>query len=417
MDTFDVLVGIDWSTRSHQVCVLTPEGAIVRECAVEHTAAAIQQLVAWLGTRSGGRLERIAVAIEIPRGALVESLLEHGLRVYTLNPKQVDRFRDRHSVSGAKDDRRDAYVLADALRTDLHKFRPVALDHPLVLQIREVSRVDEDLREDLNRLTNRLREQIYRIAPQILPLSPAAGEPWFWDLIGRLIGSGSDSGSGRITRRQVESVLRKHRIRRISSETILEAVREESLPLAPGAAEAARSHISLLLPRLKVAHEQRRQCARQLAALMERYVSDDEDKGDGANDLKVLRSIPGVGLGVSAALLAEAAPLLAARNYHALRALSGLAPVTRRSGRSHLVQMRYGCNSRLRNAFYHWARTSIQCDAIAKRYYAELRGRGHTHGRALRSVADRWLRIAMAMLRTRTTYEINHVRREQPAAA
>jgi transposase len=361
MDTFDVLVGIDWSTRSHQVCVLTPEGSIVRECIVEHTAAAIQQLVSWLGTRSRGRMERVAIAIEIPRGALVESLLEHGLSVYTLNPKQVDRFRDRHSVSGAKDDRRDAYVLADALRTDLHKFRSVALDHPLVLQIREVSRVDEDLREDLNRLTNRLREQIHRIAPQILPLSPAAGEPWFWDLVGRLIAS----GSGRLTRRQVESVLRKHRIRRISAETILQALREESLPLAPGAAAAARTHISLLLPRLQIAHEQRRQCARQLAALMERYGSDDEDTGDGANDLKVLRSIPGVGVGVSAALLAEAAPLLAARNYHALRALSGLAPVTRRSGRSHLVQMRYGCNARLRNAFYHWARTSIQCDAIA----------------------------------------------------
>jgi transposase len=119
---------------------------------------------------------------------------------------------------------------------------------------------------------------------------------------------------------------------------------------------------------------------------------------------------------VSATLLAEAAPLIATRNYHAVRALGGLAPVTRRSGRSHVVVMRYGCNGRLRNAFYHWARTSIQHDAAAKRYYADLRARGHSHGRALRSVADRWLRILMAMLTTGTYYEARQPRREAAAA-
>jgi transposase len=414
MGTYDYLVGIDWSTRNHQVCVLDADGSVLRELPIEHEPAAVHGLVEWLRVQSDGHLERVAVAIEVPRGALVESLLERGLHVFTLNPKQVDRFRDRHSVAGAKDDRRDAYVLADALRTDLHKFRQVAIDHPLVIQIREVSRADEDLREDLNRLTNRLREQLHRIAPNLLKLSSAANEPWFWDLTDQLV----RRPSRRITGSQAERLLRKHRIRRLTSEQVVDVVRQEPLQIAPGAAEAARSHIALLLPRLQVAHEQRKQCAKQLAALMEQFASDDdEDHGSELNDLKVLRSLPGVGIGVTAALLAEAAPLLAERNYHALRALSGLAPVTKRSGRSHLVQMRYGCNTRLRNAFYHWARTSIQCDDIAKRYYRDLRSRGHSHGRALRSVADRWLRIAMAMLREHTAYNADHQRRVHPAAA
>ncbi len=414
MGAYDFLVGIDWSTRTHQVCVLNAGGSVLKELAVEHEATAIHGLVEWLRAQSGGHLDHVAVAIEIPRGALVESLLERGLDVFTLNPKQVDRFRDRHSVAGAKDDRRDAYVLADALRTDLHKFRQVALDHPLVIQIREVSRADEDLREDLNRLTNRLREQLHRIAPNLLKLSSAANEPWFWDLTGQTI----RRPSRRITGGQAEKLLRKHRIRRFTSEQIMDVLRQEPMHVAPGAAEAACSHIALLLPRLQVAYDQRKQCAKQLAALMEQFSSDDdEDHGPGLNDLKVLRSLPGVGIGVTAALLAEAAPLLAERNYHALRALSGLAPVTKRSGRSKAVQMRYGCNTRLRNAFYHWARTSIQCDEIAMRYYRDLRNRGHSHGRALRSVADRWLRIAMAMLREHTAYEVNHQRRVHPAAA
>ena len=69
-----------------------------------------------------------------------------------------------------------------------------------------------------------------------------------------------------------------------------------------------------------------------------------------------------------------------------------------------VVRMRYACKSRLRNALYHWSRTSLQADPSARAYYDRLRARGHSHSRALRSVADRWLRILIAMLKTRTLY-------------
>jgi hypothetical protein len=51
---------------------------------------------------------RVAIALEVPRGAIVETLLERSFHVYALNPKQLGRFRDRHTVAGAKDDRRGA---------------------------------------------------------------------------------------------------------------------------------------------------------------------------------------------------------------------------------------------------------------------------------------------------------------------
>src|SRR5882672_10889996 len=80
---------------------------------------------------------------------------------------------------------------------------------------------------------------------------------------------------------------------------------------------------------------------------------------------------------------------------------TGVAPITKRSGkRVFFVHMRYACKWRLRQALYHWSRTSIQHDAAARAYYDRLRARGHSHGRALRSVADRWLRILIAMLTT-----------------
>ena len=92
---------------------------------------------------------------------------------------------------------------------------------------------------------------------------------------------------------------------------------------------------------------------------------------------------------------------MADRDYATLRAHAGTAPVTKRSGkRVFFVHMRYACKRRLRQALYHWARTSIQHDAAARAYYDALRARGHSHARALRSVADRWLRILVAMLTT-----------------
>jgi transposase len=409
---YHLLVGIDWATQSHQLCILTPDGRIVEEKSVEHNAPAIYAFIDRLLARVDGQAERIAVAIEIPRGALVESLLERGLHVYALNPKQLDRFRDRHSVAGAKDDRRDAYVLGDALRTDLHKFRQVVLDDALVIQIRELSRADEDLREEFNRLSNRLREQLHRCSPHLLALSASADEPWFWDLVEKVFAR----PNGRLTRLQIEKLLRRHRIRRRSVEEVSDVLGAEQLHIAPGAAEAARAHINLLLPRLRIAHEQRKSCARQIRSLLEQYAAEEEDEKGGISDVRILLSLPGVGPTVSSTLLAEAAPLLASRDHAALRALSGLAPVTKRSGKSMVVVMRYGCNGRLRNAFYHWGRTSIQTDEASRAHYTALRARGHTHGRALRSVADRWLRILMAMLASRTLYDPRHERRVQPAA-
>jgi Transposase IS116/IS110/IS902 family len=109
---------------------------------------------------------------------------------------------------------------------------------------------------------------------------------------------------------------------------------------------------------------------------------------------------------VAATMLTEAAGPLADRNYDMLRAHTGVAPVTKRSGkRAFFVHMRYACKWRLRQALYHWSRISIQHDAAARAYYDRLRARGHNHARALRSVADRWLRILVAMLTTGNLYD------------
>src|SRR5436305_15342025 len=136
------------------------------ERAVAHGGLGIEELCDWLIARTGAAPEVIAVAIEVTHGPVVEALLERGFCVYGINPKQLDRFRDRFTVAGSKDDRRDAWVLADSLRTDRHAFRNLAADDPLVIQLREWSRMHDELTLERTRQINRLRDQLWRYYPQ-----------------------------------------------------------------------------------------------------------------------------------------------------------------------------------------------------------------------------------------------------------
>jgi Transposase len=153
-------VGLDWARNQHRACVLDAAGKSVAERDVTHDGAGLLELCAWLVEITGAQPAQIAVAIETPRGPVVETLLERGFAVYSINPKQLDRFRDRFTVAGAKDDSRDAHVLADSLRTDCHAFRRLSVDDPLIIELREWLRIEDELKQERTRLANRVRDQL-----------------------------------------------------------------------------------------------------------------------------------------------------------------------------------------------------------------------------------------------------------------
>jgi len=401
-EAYALYVGVDWASEAHQVAIVDAARARPVQQRVPHTGAALTQLADDLIQRAGGEPARVAVAIEVPRGPVVETLLERGLHVYALNPKQLDRFRDRYSMAGAKDDRRDARVLAEALRTDRPAFRRLQIDEPTVIRLRELARLAAELQQERTRLANRLREQLQRFYPQLLALCPAADEPWLWALLEL---APTPATGRRLSPAQLGRVLRTHRIRRLTADALHAQLQTPALRVAPGTAEAASEYIALLLPRLRLVHAQHRACAQRLERLLAELAEPAPGQPAGHRDVTILRSLPGVGSGVVATMLAEATPLLATRDYHGLRTQIGLAPVTRRSGKHVEVSMRYACNQRLRYAAYHWGRTSVQCDAHSRAHYAQLRQRGHSHARALRGVVDRLLRVLVVMLDTRTLYD------------
>jgi transposase len=405
---YNWFVGIDWGSQQHQVFVIDRDRRRVGERVVDHDGASLAQLAAWLWSMSAGQPHRVAVAIEVPRGAIVEGLLERGFHIFAINPKQLDRFRDRHSVAGAKDDRRDAFVLAASLRTDQPSFRRVQLDDPQFLRLRELSRAEETLLEDFRRTANRLRDQLHRFYPQMLQLCSAADALWLWDLLDL---APTPAHATLLSEEQVQRVLKAHRIRRLKAPDVLACLQAPALPVAPGVSQAAQTHCEFLLPCLRVVAEQLRGCAQQVQALLNTLTQEPGEAG-GPSDVAIVLSLPGVGRKITAWLFAEAAQPLAERDYQVLRTHSGVAPVTRQSGKRRVVVMRRGCNPRLRQAFHHMARVAMQRDAHFNRVYTALRAKGQRNGQALRNIGDRLLRILMAMLRDRTCYDASRIRRE-----
>jgi len=409
-------LGVDWGSAEHWARLAAAGGGgRLGPRRFAHGGEGLAALADWALAASGVRPEEIWVAIEVPHGPVVESLIERGSRVFSINPKQADRFRDRFSPAGAKDDSRDAEVLADALRTDPRAFREIRPTPALIVELREWSRMHDELVAEHGRAASQLREQLWRYYPQALELAGRdAGADWFLEL---LTLAPTPEKAQRLRKDAVQRLIRRHRLRRIDAAGVIDTLRAQPLTVAPGAVEAASAHVGLLAGRLGLINRQKRQVRVRLDQLLEACQQDDTwGQGEAQRDVTVLRSLPGVGRTVLATLLAEAFEPLQRRDYHALRCLGGVAPVTRRSGKTILVLQRRAANQRLANALYHWARVAAQRDPVCKAKYAALRGSGHAHARALRSIADRLLGVACAMLQAQITFDPNHARDTRHAA-
>ena len=232
MEEFDWFVGIDWGSQTHRACLMDTTGKVVGERDIAHSGAGLGEFFDWVLARTGAAAERIAVAIEAPHGPVVEGALERGFAVYSINPKQLDSFRDRFSIAGAKDDARDAMVAADSLRTDRRAFRRLAADEAVVIELREWSRIAEDLQHERNRLTNRMREQLWRYYPQALEPTDDLGAEWFlalWELMPR------PDRVKKSRKPAIARILARHRIRRIDADELLKILRQRPLSVSPGA--------------------------------------------------------------------------------------------------------------------------------------------------------------------------------------
>jgi transposase len=364
----------------------------------EHSYAGISGWIDHVVELAAGEVQSVAVAIETPHHAIVEMLVERGIPVFSINPKQLDRFRDRHTVAGAKDDRRDAYVLGDALRTDQQRYRRVQIPSEQTLLLRELGRAHRVLTEELTSLGNRIEELLVRFFPQTVGLGSAHADLWFINLLERF----PSPSAARACRPEDLAPLR---CRREKKEAILAALGQPEVHVAPGLEEAMAIHLRSLIARWRTTAAERKAMAARLEAALGPVPATNDRGADRLDDAAIIRSMPGAGVVVTAALLGEAHEELAERNYAALRCVAGVAPVTKRSGRAHHVVRRHACRRRLGDALHHWAFGAIRFNADLRAAYRAYRQRGVPHGGALRRIGDKLLRILIARLRAGQAFQ------------
>ena len=246
-------VGIDWAAQEHVVSLYDGAGNKIGQRKFSHGGTGLTDMIAWLLKASGGEPGEIHVGIETPHGPIVEALLERRFNVYSINPKQLDRFRDRFTVAGAKDDSRDADVLSDSLRTDMRAFRKLSIADPLIVELREWSRIDEELKVEHGRLTNRLKHQLWRYYPQMLELADDVGAKWFLDLFEAVP---TPEKAANVREKTIARILKSHRIRRFDAAHVLAELRKPALAVAPGTIEAATAHIRSLIGRIRIINGQ-----------------------------------------------------------------------------------------------------------------------------------------------------------------
>jgi hypothetical protein len=204
------------------IVLLDGEGRAIEQYDAAHSGEGLRCLVDRLVGTTACPANAVAIAVETSWGALVETLLDHGFAVFSINPKQVDRFRDGFTMADAKDDTRDAFVLACSLRTDPRSFRLVEIDSPEIIRLRELSRFEDELKAELRRTTNRIWQQLHRYCPQVLTLSPAADDLLIWDLLRQ---APTPAIGAKLSLARIQRLLHSHRISRFTADEMMTVLR------------------------------------------------------------------------------------------------------------------------------------------------------------------------------------------------
>jgi transposase len=384
-------VGIDWATEHHDVAVVDAEGARVEEFRIGHDAQGLAELLTRL--EAAGGPQGLRLGIESGAALLLEHLLASRYTVYVINPRQAERFRDRHAMSGAKDDRLDAYVLADAVRTDGARLRVLEPDSALTEEIRLRDRARSRKVASRAELSNQLRGLLARYHPGILSLGRAMDDRFFL----ALLRAGADpAAAARLRPARIRDLLAEHRIRVLTAEQVLDLLRRPALRSPAHVVDALRDEALGLAAQITLLSEQIQKDEEQIEALLQRHP-----------DRDLLQSLPGIADGLSARVIGEGGDALARlQESSQCQVLCGTAPVTRRSGKQSrgTVTMRRSCNRRLQAALFQMARASLATSRWARLYFAHQRERGVARNAALRALSNKWARILGAVLRTRTAY-------------
>ena len=369
--------GVDWARDDHAVAVVDASGQVVERFPVAHTAAGIRDLV--------HRLAKIGaheVAIERPDGRVVDALLEAGLTVVVISPSQLKHLRSRYGSAGNKDDRFEAFVLADTLRTDRVRLHPLVPDSPATVALRNAGRARKDLVGHRVAIANQLRAHLQRAFPGAVGLFAEIDSTISLPFLARF--DGQERADWLSTKRLAAWLTSVGSSGRIPPAT-LHARLTAAPRRATGAEGAAQAHVTrALLVTLSP-------LAEQLALHA---------------DAHIFTSLPRAGTIRAARLLAEIGDCRARfPTPEALACLAGVAPSPRQSGKHRAVSFRWAADKQLRDAVCDFAGDSRRASPWAAHLYRRAIARGHDHPHAVRILARAWLFVIWHCWQNDTPYD------------
>jgi transposase len=385
--------GVDWAKDDHAVAVVGTQGEQVERFSVAHDAAGLRAMVRRLLAAGVG-----AVGIERPDGPVVEALLAAGLTVFVIPPGQLRNLRSRYGSAGNKDDRFDAYVLADVVRTDRRRLRPIQRDTAATTALRSACRARKDLVGHRVAVANQLRAHLQVVFP-------AASFPAASALFAEIDSEISLRFLERFPTQDRADWLTPTRLAawlRAASYCgrVDPAVLHTRLTGAPRglAGEHATAHAAITAAFVAVLRTLTTQIAALAARISEQLALHP--------DAPIFTSLPRSGTVRAARLLAEIGD---ARGRfptpESLACLAGVAPSTRQSGKTRAVTFRWAADKQLRDAVCDFAGDSRRSHRWADHLYQTARARGHDHPHAVRILARAWIHVIWRCRQDNTPYD------------
>jgi transposase len=384
----DVTCGIDWARDDHAVSVVNARGREIHRCSVEHSAAGLRDLVAVL-SRLGAR----EAAIERPDGPVVDALLGAGITVVVISPNQVKNLRGRYGSAGNKDDRFDAYVLADTLRTDRARLSPLIPDSPATVTLRRACRARKDLVSHRVAMANQLRAHLRNAFPGAVGLFAGIDSPISLKFLARF---DTQDRASWLSPARLAAWLASAGYSGRTGPAVLHARLAAAPRGATGDDGTAQAHVTHALHAvLTTLGEQIKALSEQIGEQLALHA-----------DAHVFTSLPRSGTVRAARLLAEIGDCRARfPTPESLACLAGAAPSTRQSGKLRAVTFRWSCDKQLRDAVTDFAGDSRHASPWAADLYDRARARGHDHPHAVRILARAWLFVIWHCWQDHTAYD------------
>ncbi|WP_308284387.1 IS110 family transposase [Pseudonocardia oceani] len=371
-----VTAGVDWASTDHAVAVVDDTGAAIDRFTVSAKASGLRELVTHL---TGAGVQE--VAIERCDGQVVDALLAAGLTVVVISPNQLANLRSRYRTSGNKDDRFDAYVLADTLRTDRTRLRPLIPDTPATVALRSAVRARKDLLAHRIGLANQLRAHLEFFYPGPVGLFTHLDAPTSLRFLARFT---CQDDADWLTPARLATWLRSTGYPGRSDPAKLHAHLEAAPRGATGTAGAAAATVTTALVTALTT------IAAQVHAL-EVHIT---DLFRAHPDAPIFLSLPRTQALRGGRLLGEIGDCRARfPTPESLASLAGVTPSTRQSGKVKITAFRWAADKQLRDAVCDFAADSRFANPWAAHIYDRARARGHRHPHAVRILARAWLHV------------------------